>query len=171
MAESEANSDIKKTSDNIILLRDVMESDLPNFFEHQVDPEANHMAAFTSKDPSDHEAFIKKWSKMLADESVTIQTIIFNGQVAGSVLCHSAFGEPEVSYWIDKQLWGKGIATQALILFLDYLDIRPLLARVVKDNIGSIRVLEKCGFKHLSEDKGFANARGKEVEEYIMKLN
>jgi len=32
------------------LLRDVMENDLPTFFEHQRDPAANHMAAFAAKE-------------------------------------------------------------------------------------------------------------------------
>lgn len=49
-------------------------------------------------------------------------------------------------------------------------DLRPLYARAVKDNIASIRVLEKCGFVLSGEDKGFSNARSKEVEEFILKL-
>jgi RimJ/RimL family protein N-acetyltransferase len=80
------------------------------------------------------------------------------------------FGELEVGYWIDKPQWGKGIATQALRAFLPYVAERPLYARVVKDNIGSIRVLQKCGFTISGEDKGFANARAAEVEEFIFKL-
>ena len=42
---------------------------------------------------------------------------------------------------------------------------------VAKDNIGSNRVLEKCGFKIIGEVKGFANGRGKETEEYLTKLD
>ena len=41
-----------------VQLRDVTESDLPTFFEQQLDPAANHMAAFTSRDPADEEAFL-----------------------------------------------------------------------------------------------------------------
>lgn len=49
-------------------------------------------------------------------------------------------------------------------------NVRPLYARVVKDNLASQRVLQKCGFTICGENKGFANARGKEVEEFIMRL-
>jgi RimJ/RimL family protein N-acetyltransferase len=57
-----------------------------------------------------------------------------------------------------------------LSAFLEYIKIRPLYARAAKDNLPSIRVLEKCGFKIISEDKGFSNARGKVVEEFILSL-
>jgi len=41
---------------------------------------------------------------------------------------------------------------------------------VAKDNIASVRVLEKCGFVISGYDQGFANARGEEIEEVIMIL-
>jgi RimJ/RimL family protein N-acetyltransferase len=88
----------------------------------------------------------------------------------GHVLSFEQFGEREVSYWIGREYWGQGIATQALAQFLDTLETHPLYARAAKDNIASIRVLEKCGFRISGKDKGFANGRGKEIEEFILKL-
>jgi RimJ/RimL family protein N-acetyltransferase len=153
-----------------VLLRDVREDDLDVFFEQQLDPEATYMAAFTAKDPADRDAFNAHWSKILGDKSITIQTILYQGQVAGYILTHAWFGDPEVSYWLGKEFWGVGIATRALATFLETLDKRPLYARVAQDNVASIRVLEKCGFRITSEDKGFAIARGQEIEEYILTL-
>ncbi len=80
-----------------ISLRDVINSDREIFFQHQLDPEANFMAAFTAKDPSDREAYDAKMDKILKDDTITIKTILFNEEVAGSVLCHGWFGDPEVS--------------------------------------------------------------------------
>ncbi len=158
------------TSD--MLLRDVMRSDLPIFFDQQLDPDANHMAAFTAKDPSDRDAFMARWIRMLGDETITIQTILFDGQVAGSVLSYEDEDErPEVSYWIGKPYWGKGVATRALSAFLKHIEVRPLYARAAKDNLASLRVLEKCGFARIGEDKGFANARSEEIEEFILRLD
>ena len=79
--------------------------------------------------------------------------------------------EPEVSYWLGKEFWGKGIATWALGEFLEFDRSRPMYARVAKDNLASLRVLQKCGFVIQGEDKGFANAREQEVEEFILILN
>lgn len=155
----------------IVILRDVIEDDLSIFFEQQMDRTANFMAAFAAKDPSDKAAFQTHWEKILHNETIIKKTVIYSGNVAGHVLSFEQFGEREVSYWIGREFWGKGIATEALSLFLDGIAIRPLYARAAKDNIASIRVLEKCGFKVQGEDKGFSNARVMEVEEYILKLN
>jgi RimJ/RimL family protein N-acetyltransferase len=155
-----------------VLLRDVSEDDLPILFDQQRDPIANQMAAFTAKDPEDRAAFMAKWAKILGDDSLTKRTILYRGQVAGTV---SAFvapwsGELEVTYWIGREFWGKGIATQALALFLCCVKTRPLYARAAKDNFGSIRVLEKCGFTVAGYEHGFANARGADVEEVVLEL-
>ena len=148
-------------------------SDLPIFFDQQLAPEANWMAAFSAKDPADRNTFMAHWTRILGDETITIQTILCDGQVAGWVLSHEdeEFGKPEVSYWLGKPYWGKGVATRALSTFLFHVKVRPLYARVVKDNLASLRVLEKCGFTRISEGKGFADTRGEEVEEFILRLD
>lgn len=153
-----------------IRLRDVTDADLPVFFEQQLDEEANQMAAFTKKDPTDRDAFMAHWDKVRADETITIRTVVFDGEVAGYVVSHRWFGDPEISYWIGKEYWGRGIATAALREFLPSVEARPLYARVAKDNIASNRILEKCGFEICDESKGFANARGEEVEEFVRVL-
>jgi RimJ/RimL family protein N-acetyltransferase len=154
-----------------LLLRDVTEKDLPIFFEQQSDPEANHMAAFTAKDPTNRESFTAHWNKILADATVIIKTIVFEGHVVGNILSYEEDGRPEVSYWLGKEYWGQGLATRALLAFLAYGNkARPIYARVAKDNPGSRRVLEKCGFTIIGEAKGFANARGEEIEELLLEL-
>lgn len=155
-----------------ILLRDVIMSDLTIFFDQQLDTDANYMAAFTSKEPANRDAFMARWTRILEDEAIAVQTILFNGHVAGSVsIYEDEKGRPEVTYWLGKLYWNKGVATRALSAFLDQQKIRPLYARAAKDNIGSLRVLEKCGFTRIGEDKGFSNARGEEVEEFILRLD
>ena len=134
-----------------ILLRDVIESDLPIFFEQQMDPVANQMAAFPARD---REAFMAHWTKILADESNILKTILFDGQVAGNIVSWRQPGEgseQEVGYWLGREYWGKGIATRALLALLDHVKTRPLYAHVAKHNLASIRVLEKCGFKKMDE--------------------
>jgi RimJ/RimL family protein N-acetyltransferase len=130
------------------------------------------MAAFTAKNPADRDTFDAHWKRILSDEAVVKRTILFEGYVVGSVasFIDQEFGKREVTYWIGRKYWGRGIATKALTKFLRELKVRPIYARASKDNTASIRVLEKCGFKITGHGKGFANARGKEIEEVVLEL-
>lgn len=147
-------------------LREVTEADLPIFFEHQQEPEANRMADFPARE---REAFMAHWAKILGDETIVKLTIIFQGQVAGNVVSFVQSGEREVGYWIGQEFWGRGIASQSLGLFLEQVTERPLYAHVAKHNLGSRRVLEKCGFRLCGEDR-WTNPDGEHGEEYILKL-
>lgn len=154
-----------------VTLREVADGDLAIFFTHQLDPVASAMAAFTAKDPADREAFDRHWRRILADPTVIVRTVMVGGQVAGSVSSYVDGDHPEVTYWLGRSFWGQGIATQALAAFLaDVNRTRPIFARAARDNLGSLRVLEKCGFAVVGEDRGFANARGVEIEELVLKL-
>jgi len=158
-----------RLSDRLLLLRDVVEDDLPVFFEFQLDADANHMAAFIARDPSNRQAFTAHWKKVLNDPTTTNRTIVCDGQVVGSVSSYEDAGRPEVTY--GRAYWGQGIATRALSEFLAHGNrTRPMYARVAKDNLGSRRVLEKCGFKIIGESRGFANARGREIEGLLLQL-
>lgn len=152
---------------NDVLLRAVQPSDLPIFFEQQLDPEATRMAAFPSRS---HGAFMAHWSKILAaPDGAFLRTIVFQGRVAGNLGCWEHAGERNVGYWLGKEFWGQGIASAALSLFLKEVKMRPLHAHVVKHNAASIRVLQKCGFTISGADK-FPGADDEEDEEFILSL-
>ncbi len=148
-------------------LREVTKDDLPVFFEHQKDSAANRMAAFQARD---WDAFQTHWIQILANLAVIKKTIDMNGKVAGYIMVFESAGEQEIGFWIGKEFWGNGIATGALTEFLGQVSVRPLSAVVAKHNRGSLRVLEKCGFKIVGEDKKFANIGGEVVEGIILKL-
>lgn len=158
-------------NDNEIILRKTEIADLENLFIFQLDHEANYLAAFTSKDPTDKEAYLQKYTKLVNDPAINNQTIIVNNIIAGSVAKFEIEGDAEITYWIDKKFWGRGVATKALTHFLTIENARPIFARVAFDNYGSQKVLEKCGFVKIGADKGFANARQAEIEEFIYKLD
>ncbi|WP_228457484.1 GNAT family N-acetyltransferase [Chryseobacterium indologenes] len=91
-----------------IQLRSTTIADLPILFRFQLDPEANHLAAFTSKDSANQEAYLAKYTKLLADPTVNNQTIIVDTVIAGSIAKFMMEGDAEITYWIDKSFWGKG---------------------------------------------------------------
>jgi len=133
------------------VLREVVEADLPVFYEYERDPEAAAMAAFPSRD---RDAFMARWAKTLANDSCLTRTIVADGEVAGNIGCWEADGSRFVGYWIGREFWGRGLATQALSELLGVVDARPLFAHVVKSNVASIRVLEKCGFVEVGGHTG-----------------
>lgn len=151
----------------MIELKPTTTEDLETLFEHQVDDEYNTMAASTSENPNDKAAYITKWTKNIANPTINMQTIFMGSKIAGSVLHFDMMGETNVSYGIDKNMWGKGIASEALREFIKLSPKRPLYGRVAFDNVGSQKVLEKCGFKRIGKAKEFANARQQEIEEFI----
>lgn len=155
---------------NTIVLRDVVENDLPILFEFQKEPGASRMAAFLSRDPSDHSAFLAHWRRILSDPTVIMKAVLWKGRVAGSVGSFLWDGKPQVTYWIGKEFWGNGVATLALTEFLRVVNKRPLYASTAKDNAASIRVLEKCGFEMRGSAKAFAKTRGAEIDEVFFEL-
>lgn len=153
-----------------VLLRETKECDLDVFFAYQQDADACHMAAFVSRDPKDRALFDAHWAKMMSDEAVVTRTILFDGMVAGHIAKWERDAKPEVTYWIGKEHWGKGIASRALAEFLNVVTVRPLFGGAAKDNVASICVLEKNGFAMFATMRGFADARGEEIEEVILRL-
>ena len=129
------------------------------------------MAGF---EPRDWDAFMEHWhTRVLGDDAVVAKTIEVGGDVAGNVV---SFPSPvsrrrEVGYWIGREFWGRGIATAALERFLDYDRSRPLYAGVVTHNVGSIRVLEKCGFRVTDEEVAPPGARDDDLEEVLLRLD
>ncbi len=133
-----------------VRLRPVTEEDLPIFFEQQRDPIANEMADFPARE---REAFFAHWrDKVLSNPNGIARTILCDGAVAGNIVSWIHSGQREVGYWLGREFWGKGIATRALEVFLSIDTTRPLHAFVVHHNLGSIRVLQKCGFTIIGSD-------------------
>ncbi|MER5217146.1 GNAT family N-acetyltransferase [Streptomyces sp. NPDC002838] len=152
-----------------VAIREVHDSDLPVFFRQMNDPEALRMAAFTAKDPADWHAFDALWKRIRSSDAVA-RTVLADGDVVGSAAVYGEPGEREVTYWIDRAYWGRGIATAALRDLLAEVPERPLYARAAADNEGSLRVLEKCGFRASVRARGYAQARDEEIDEVVLTL-
>ena len=131
-----------------VTLRPVQPTDLPIFFQHQLDPDANWMAAFTRKDPTDEAAFYTHWAKIQADAGILNRTILADGQVAGHIASFDWSGELELTYWLGREFWGRRIGDGG-VAPLPGRAAQPAryAARAASDNLGSRRVLEKCGFR------------------------
>ncbi|HWV71562.1 MAG TPA: GNAT family N-acetyltransferase [Pseudosphingobacterium sp.] len=153
-----------------IVLKQTEVTDLEYFFQFQLNKEAGYLAAFMPKNWADKTAFLEKYRELLKKPTVAMRTIFVGETVVGSISKFEMDGRAEITYWIDRKFWGRGIGTKAMKEFLAIETTRPIFGRVAFDNFGSQKVLEKCGFVKIGTDKGFANARQMEIEEFIYKL-
>ena len=131
-----------------VRLRPVEDADLPIFLAHQNDPVAATMASFPTREP---DTFYQHWAKIRADPMNVTRTIVADGEVVGDIVSWPGDDGQEVGYWIGREHWGKGFATKALRLLLDEIEERPITAHIALDNIGSQRVVERCGFVRIGE--------------------
>ena len=153
-----------------LALRPVEIGDLDAIFEQMRDPESVRMAAFTAEDPNDRSAFDAHMAEIMASSENRLWAIIRDSRLVGIIGSYVSEGATEVTYWIDRPCWGQGIATRALRLMLEEVSVRPIRGRAASDNAGSLRVLQKAGFRPIGTEVGFASARAAEIEETILEL-
>ena len=127
------------------------------------------MAAFTPDDPDDRTAFDAHMARVRSLPDVTMRAVTCDNDLVGSIAAFDLDGRTEVTYWIDRAAWGRGIASRALELLLDLVPARPLYARAASDNAGSLRVLQKSGFKVVGTENSFAPGRNSNIEETILR--
>ncbi|MFB6978140.1 GNAT family N-acetyltransferase [Streptomyces scopuliridis] len=155
----------------MISLREVRDSDLPVFWEHLSDPASQHVAAVTREYHYDRGRFDAHWARIRSNPAVLVRTVLSDDEVVGHAAVYGPPDEREVTYWIGRAHWGRGIATAALAALVELVSTRPLHAHAAADNAGSIRVLEKCGFVITGHDRGFAQARDGEIDEVLLTLS
>lgn len=148
--------------ENHVELRAVRREDLPVLFEIQCDPAACAVAAVNPRGMAEFE---EHWHRVLADATICSRAIWADGQVVGSISSFLCDGEVNVGYWLARSHWGQGIATAALEQLLLTDRRRPVHARVAEHNAGSIRVLQKCGFRIVGRENSPATERFHECVE------
>ena len=154
-----------------LVLREIEDRDLGVLFEHARDRDAIRMAAFTSPEADDRTTFERRWTRLRSDGATTNRVIEIDDRVVGHIASFDLEDQREITYWIGREDWGRGIATGALEEFLQLETTRPLYARAASDNAASIRVLTKCGFLVVGEGREFAHGRNEETDEVVLRLD
>jgi RimJ/RimL family protein N-acetyltransferase len=146
-----------------ILLRNVVETDLPLLFAFQREPEACQMVVWR---PREEAEFYEHWrNNILANPEVIMQAVEWDNHLVGHVAAFTRDGRRLIGYWFGKRYWGRGIATAAVRAFLVAKEkTRPLSAFVAVENPGSFRVLQKCGFRHVEDLVGSDGVEERRLE-------
>jgi RimJ/RimL family protein N-acetyltransferase len=154
-----------------VSLRPLEDRDLDAIYQQVTDPESIRMAAFTAEDQTDRSAFLNRMSRIRANASASNRVIDVDGAIVGTIASFRIDDQLEVTYWVDRAHWGTGIASAALQILLAETAERPVFARAASDNVASLRVLEKAGFRRIGIDRGYAPGRGEEIGETILRLD
>lgn len=138
----------------MIILREYCENDLEDLVTLANNDKVSRYLDLSFPHPYTHEA-AAWWIEIgCRAEGSAVKVIEWEGQFVGSVGTTAASGWrshiAEIGYWLGEPFWGKGIASQALdqmtkIAFTE-LEFQKLQASVLKPNVGSMKVLEKCGY-------------------------
>ncbi|OJF10195.1 GNAT family N-acetyltransferase [Couchioplanes caeruleus] len=152
-------------------LRVVADDDLDAIYQQMRDPEAVRMAAFTAEDPDDRVAFDEHLVRLRTSPEIKLRAITVGGELAGTIASFAVGSDTEITYWLGRDWWGRGVATTAVRMFLDTVPVRPITARAASDNAGSLAVLRKAGFRVVGKEVAYATARGREIEETVLRLD
>ena len=162
---------VTTNDDDGVELREFVESDGELLFEWMRDPVSVRMAAFTADDPDDRDAFDRWLARIRADPAIIHRTIWSISEPVGMISTFTIEGDREVTYWLDRAVWGRGIASRALQAMLELDTTRPLMGRAATANTGSTTVLRRAGFVEVGRNVDFAAGVGAEVEETIFRLD
>jgi RimJ/RimL family protein N-acetyltransferase len=97
----------------------------------------------------------REWIALSNREPVTNFAIATEKEAVGGIGLRLLEGiflrSAELGYWLGEPYWGKGIASAAVPVVVDFgfreLDLVRLQALVFARNTASAHVLEKCGFR------------------------
>ncbi len=97
----------------------------------------------------------EEWLKMVNDnDEITgiYRAIVYDGKLIGSISVEKKDDDAEIGYMLLNEYTNKGIATEAVkqvcTIAFKILSLEQITANVFPQNIASIRVLQKNGFKY-----------------------
>jgi [ribosomal protein S5]-alanine N-acetyltransferase len=93
------------------------------------------------------DAMAREWISRMSSRD-RIYTIDKSGLPTGVVSYDPSLGE--IGYWVGREYWGRGLATEAVNQLLQLLPSSETALGIwgacVPDNLASIRVMQKAGF-------------------------
>ena len=155
----------------VVSLRPLQDGDADAVFRLESDTAGADMIALLPRAPGDRPGFDLHWQRIRSDSAVVSRVIEADGGFAGYAISFLLNSERQVGYWIERELWGRGIATKALRLMLTEIEQRPLWGRVARSNTASRRVLEHAGFAMVATERVLAPRRGVIVDELVLRLD
>jgi len=143
--------------DETIILKPLCLEDVSAWHEMYAQTEIfAHTTGNPSKKIADTQKLVSGWLKVIAQKKMFVWSIFLKENkdfAIGHFIVHGInkeLKEVKIGYMINKNYWHKQAATRSTKLVCDYLlnkvGVNRIVAEVVPENIGSCKVIEKCGF-------------------------
>ena len=150
----------KRIETKRLILRSPKESDAePMFSNWANDPEVTKYLTWNPHESVDvTKLIVSRWLKEEEDPKTVrfVITIKGNDEPVGSIdVVGYHDGDPEIGYCLSRKLWGQGYMTeacQAVMAYLFALGHKRILIDAAEENIGSNRVIAKCGFRFVGKE-------------------
>ena len=146
-------------TERLLLRKPRIEDAKPMFDNWANDPE---VTKYLTWNPHENIEVTKMIINHWLDEEKDLKTVRFvitlkdSGEPIGSIdVVNYIDGSPEIGYCLSRKYWNKGLMTEACKAFSKYLfgkGFKKVLIKAVVENIGSNRVIEKCGFKFTHQE-------------------
>ena len=109
----------------------------------------NEQIKIIEKDPKNY-MYYSFWFIIRKEDKITVGSMDFKN-------IPNERKEVEIGYGLKKKYEHKGYMTEAVKAFCEWAltneKIETIIAETEKDGIGSIKILERCGFKKYKEEK------------------
>ncbi|WP_283937978.1 GNAT family N-acetyltransferase [Sphingomonas caseinilyticus] len=130
---------------------------------------------FWSSPPHSTLAETEKWlaSMIEADRAGESDEFILEhqGRVIGKL---GAWRHPEIGFFLDRDYWGRGLASEALLQFINYardLGLNCLTADVDPRNTACLHLLAKCGFHETGRQSATYVVDGQACDSVYLKVD
>ena len=159
-----------------LLLRAFTPQDAQRVFEIRSDFEVTRMLVFPAYPP-----VLEHVAAWLGEHAIEWRAgtayrfaVVADGRVIGCAdVDEIQDGCGELGYWLERDYWGRGLASEAAGAVHDFatrtLGLRRLVAGHAADNPASGRILLRLGFRHVADRSRLYRSRGTEVvrREYV----
>lgn len=139
---------------NRLILRKLTRDDTEKVFSNWAnDPEVTKYLTWNPhRSIEDTKQIMDRWMKEYEDPNTHRFGIVLkdNGELIGSIdVVDYINGVPEIGYCLSRKYWNQGLMTEACTVFMNYLfekGFKEICIEADVNNIGSNRVIQKCGF-------------------------
>ena len=108
-----------------------------------------------------------EWLEIVDNEEFNLNIFLNNDLIGGVGLTPTEDDFYELGYWLGVEYWGQGYATESVMELLNYAKsntpCEKFKANVYKENVASVKVLEKNGFKRVEDREVFSISRQENV--------